>query len=125
MNSSHRKWWLFAWMIGYVALATIVVGSMLWERHAVLQDFGTPEAIANWRAWRGDVAEHQAEPGPVQRQVPKSDEPPALVLMRDYFKVSMVGAVFFTSLLYWIMAWFISGALHGTNPPHRKSAATG
>jgi hypothetical protein len=35
--------------------------------------------------------------------------------MRDYFSFSMFGASFFTSILYWIMAWFITGALGGSN----------
>jgi hypothetical protein len=45
--------------------------------------------------------------------VPKSDEPPALVLMRDYFTVLMFGAILFSSMLYWIMAWFVTGILRG------------
>ena len=38
-------------------------------------------------------------------------EPPALVLMRDYFVVSLVGATLFSSMLYWVMGWFVTGAL--------------
>jgi hypothetical protein len=110
MNSNRRKTWFAALVAGYIALVTAVVGSMLWQRHAIFHEFGTPEALANWQSWRGDVQQNQSEPGPVQRQVPKSTEPPALVLMRDYFTVSMFGAIFFTSILYWIMAWFIAGA---------------
>jgi hypothetical protein len=41
--------------------------------------------------------------------VPKSTEPPALVLTRDYFSVSLGGAVLFSSLLYWVIAWFVTG----------------
>ncbi len=115
MDSKRRTLWFTGLMVGYIALLAAVVGSMFWERHAVLMEFGTPEALANWQSWRGDVQQNQSEPGPVQRQVPKSDEPPALVLMRDYFAVSMFGATFFTSILYWIMAWFITGALGGNS----------
>jgi hypothetical protein len=43
--------------------------------------------------------------------VPKSTEPPALVLMRDYFIVSLVGAILFTTVLYWVIAWFVMGIL--------------
>jgi hypothetical protein len=31
--------------------------------------------------------------------------------MRDYFGESLVGAVLFTSVLYWVIAWFIMGML--------------
>jgi hypothetical protein len=109
--SASRKTWLWLWIAGYAALLAGVVGGMLWVRQSVLTEFAKPESIADWQSWREDVIEGQASPGPVQRRVPKSLEPPALVLMRDYFTVSIVGATFFTSILYWIGAWFITGAL--------------
>ncbi len=111
MSSLRISRWLRGWIIGYVALAGAVVGSMFWARHTVLTEFSTPESIADWRAWREDVRQQQANLGPVERRVPKSEEPPALVLMRDYFIVSLMGATFFTSLLYWVVAWFVTGAL--------------
>jgi hypothetical protein len=43
--------------------------------------------------------------------VPNSAEPPALVLMRDYFVVSLAGAILFSTVLYWITAWFVTGIL--------------
>jgi hypothetical protein len=61
------------------------------------------------------VRQQQKLPGPVQRRVPKSAEPPALVLMRDYFGVSMAGAILFSSVLYWVIAWFVSGIVSGNN----------
>jgi hypothetical protein len=111
MDSNRRKLWFTGLIVGYVALLVTVVGSMLWERHAVLSELSTAESKADWESWRSDVRHEQTNPGPVERRIPKSDEPPALVLMRDYFTVSMFGATFFTSILYWIMAWFITGAL--------------
>lgn len=103
------------WLVGYVVLVAAIVGSMVWERHAVLTDLSTPDSLADWEAWRQDVRQQQANPGPVKRRVPKSDEPPALILMRDYFVVSLAGAIFFTSMLYWIMAWLVTGAVRGTS----------
>ena len=100
--------------MGYVALLGTVVGAMIWERQKVLTELSTPTSMADWEAWRADVRQQQANPGPVERRVPKSNEPPALVLMRDYFAVSIVGATFFTSLLYWIVAWCVTGALSGS-----------
>lgn len=92
-------------------LMGVVVGSMLWERQKVIAELSTPQSIADWEMWREDVRHQQIDPGPVQRRVPKSAEPPALVLMRDYFGVSLVGATLFSSVLYWIVAWFVTGAL--------------
>jgi hypothetical protein len=118
MTKSRRiSGWLFGWLIAYALLMAAIVGSMFWVRHTVFTQYSTDEAIADWQAWRGDVASQQTNPGPVKRDIPKSEVPPALVLMRDYFAVSLTGAVFFTSLLYWIMAWFVTGAIKNTQQP--------
>lgn len=116
MTESPRiNGWLLGWLVAYATLMLAVVGSLFWVRHTVLTQYSTPEAIADWQAWRGDVTNQQTNPGPVKRDIPKSEVPPALVLMRDYFVVSLFGATFFTSLLYWIMAWFVTGAI-GNGP---------
>jgi hypothetical protein len=101
-------WWRW-WTLGYVVLVCVVVGTMLWLRQSAVPDWSSPKSVSDWQAWQQDVREQQAKHGPVERRVPKSDEPPALVLMRDFFAVMMVGALLFSSLLYWIMAWFVTG----------------
>jgi hypothetical protein len=103
--------WLGCWITGYLAIAGLVVLAMLAARSRALERLSTPESIAQWKAWQEDVRRQQAHPAPVQRQVPNSSEPPALVLMRDYFAVSLVGALVFSTALYWITAWFVSGIL--------------
>jgi hypothetical protein len=110
LTTPTKLWWI-GWLIGHVVLICAIVGTLLALRHSVLTTFATPEVQADWEAWREDVRRQQVEPGPVQRRIPKSAEPPALVLMRDHFTVSLVGAVFFSSLLYWVVAWLVSGAL--------------
>jgi hypothetical protein len=103
-------WWRW-WIVGYVVLLGTVFGTMFWMRQSAAADLSSPKSIADWQAWREDVRQQQTNGGPVERRVPKSDEPPQLVLMRDYFAVLMVGAVLFSSILYWIMAWFVAGIL--------------
>ena len=102
--------WLRWWMLGYFVLLTAVVCAMIWTKLAVVSQ-SSQTSISDWQTWREDERERQLHPGPVERRVPKSDEPPALVLMRDYFAVLMVGAVLFSSLLFWITAWFITGMM--------------
>jgi hypothetical protein len=102
--------WLW-WMAAYVVLLVAVVLAMAKARQWAIAQLSTPESTAAWQEWREDVERQQTERSPVQRRVPKSDEPPALVLMRDSFAVTMIGAVLFTSMLYWVMAWFISGMI--------------
>ena len=87
---------------------------MLWLRHSTVPELSSQKSISDWQEWKvANVKEQQSHSSPVERRVPKSDEPPALVLMRDFFAVIMVGALLFSSLLYWIMAWFVTGILKG------------
>src|SRR5262245_29150459 len=113
---SPPKSWLRWWLAAYLLVAASVIGAMFYVRQSAFATYSSPESIADWRAWKSDVEHQQTNPGPVQRRVPDSNEPPALVLMRDFFAVSLVGAVFFTSLLYWILAWLITGALTNHSP---------
>ncbi|MEX0612836.1 MAG: hypothetical protein WD738_22820 [Pirellulales bacterium] len=103
--------WLRWWIIGYAVGSCIVVWSMLAARDRAITELSTPQSVAQWQAWRTDVEQQQTTPGPVQRRVPKSSQPPALILMRDYFAVSLVGAVLFSTLLYWVIAWLVTGML--------------
>jgi hypothetical protein len=95
-------------------LIAAVVSWLVSARHWALAELVTPQSIGQWQAWRDDVRQQQTRPGPVRRKVPKSSEPPALVLMRDYFGVSLAGAILFSTVLYWVIAWFVNG-IFGVN----------
>jgi hypothetical protein len=88
---------------GYVAMVIAIVWSLVSARHWTFAELATPQATEEWQQWREEARRRQ------DRRVPKSEEPPALVLMRDYFAVCLIGAIFFTSLLYWILAWLVIG----------------
>jgi len=103
--------WIWLWGVGYVLLAIAIVWWMFAARDWALANLSTPESTAAWETWREDVRASQDRPSPVQRRVPKSAEPPALVLTRDYFGVALGGAVVFSSLVYWVIAWFATGIL--------------
>jgi len=119
MSSPQRiSRWLRWWLIGYAVLIASVIAAMFWARHTAITRLSSSQSISDWQAWRSDVQSQQGHPGPVERRVPKSNEPPALVLMRDYFGILMTGAMLFSSVLYWIIAWFVSGILA---PPARPS----
>jgi hypothetical protein len=96
-----------------VALLVAVVWWLVSAREWARVELAKPESSAAWEAWRADVRENQDKPVPVQRRVPKSAEPPALVLTRDYFAVILSGAIVFSTLLYWVVAWFVMGMVGG------------
>lgn len=102
------------WGTCYVAMVVAVVWSLFSAQRWAVAELSTTEAMAEWQTWREDVEQRQ------DRRVPKSDEPPGLVLMRDYFAVCLVGSLLFTSILYWIIAWFVTGMLRAPLVERRR-----
>lgn len=81
LNSSNRMWW--PWAAGHIVLIAAIVWLLFSASKWALIELAKPESTAAWEEWREDVRANQNRPVPVQRRVPKSAEPPALVLTRD------------------------------------------
>ncbi len=97
-------------LTGWLVMLAVVVGGMFIVRANTLRVMSTPEAQAEWEAWRASDV-NQRDDLPVKRRPPKSPEPPALVLMRDHFPVLLGAAVVFGSLLYGALGFAVKGAL--------------
>lgn len=110
-----------AWLAAYLIVMTGVVVSMLHQRRVTLSTMDTPEARAQWQAWR-DAPPNQRADLPVRRRPPSTDEPPALILMRDYFGVMMSAAVVFGSLLFATIMFSVRGVLWRD---HRQASSPG
>ena len=97
-------------MVGLVFL----LGS---ARRWALTELASPDAQQQWETWREDVREGQdPQSDTVERRVPGSSEPPALVLMRDYYWTCLIAAVGLSTLLYAVLAWFFFGAVLQQRP---------
>jgi len=95
-------------------LLVLLVGvtyAMFRARASVLEGFGDGQAQQQWDQWRSAVERGNANVGPVERKVPRSDEPPTLVLMRDYFTVCLTGVLVLTALVYGTFAFLVRGVL--------------
>jgi hypothetical protein len=97
------------WLAAYLALIVAVVVAMLQLRRVTVRTLGTPQARAEWEAWRTSPPNQRSDL-PVKRRPPASPEPPALVLMRDYFGVMLAAALVFSSLLFAALAIAFRGA---------------
>jgi hypothetical protein len=106
-HSNRLPYRLVLWSAGYAAMLAAIGWSMVQARTWALDNLATTQSIEDWREWRDDAA---TMPG---RRVPTVAEPPGLVLMRDHFAVCVIGAIVFSSLLYWVIAWFMTGMLRG------------
>lgn len=89
--------------IGWLALTVALVVSLFALRERTL----TPAAVAAsqqaWESWREDARKMNSTDAPVKRRVSPSADPPALVLMRDYFGTCLSAGLFFGSALYWVV----------------------
>jgi hypothetical protein len=101
---------IFLYGVLYVALLAVVGGGSFYARSWAISVYGSPAAQAQWDAWRKDAARLATE-GPVNRRVPKSDKPPALVLATTYFGVCLTIALVLTTVLFWTVAFFVQGVL--------------
>jgi len=97
---------LFLYLVGG---AGIVLALSQW-RTAALAELNTPEELARWQKWKSEAARQE---GPVVRRPPTSDEPPTLVLLRDYFAVLLVASLVFYSFLFALAVFLGCGILRG------------
>lgn len=105
---------ILGWM-GLVVVVASVAAAMLWARAGAIRTYGTADAQAEWDDWREEAREQAASGGPVERKVPKSVEPPALVLMRDHF-LACLGAALVAALgVYGTFFILLRGSMGNAN----------
>lgn len=109
---------------GYTAVMAAVVAGMFVARRRVFAAFDTPEAHAQWTAWREETSRlSKTDDDPMKRREAKSLEPPALVFFRDYFGTAIATGVIGSTLFYWFTAFLIRGSLR-TPAAHTSPQAT-
>lgn len=104
-----------AWLVGYVVIICCLLGGLLYARQVALSTYGSEAAQEEWDDWRDDAKKMASSDGPVRRRMPKSVEPPALVLMRDYFAVCVVIALVLCTVLFGTVMLFARGI--ASTPP--------
>jgi len=108
-----------AWLAAVVLPPVVLMRS----RADWLGQLDRPEARSDWDAFRQDMREQSGRDGPVQRKVPRSAEPPALVWLRDYFRLAVVAWVLFTGVLGGFFCLLVAGVLGGRSGTGGRSAA--
>jgi hypothetical protein len=108
-------------VIGYFVFAAALIVGMFQVRESMVPELSTPQSQADWESWRAEAAQQDGKHGPVQRVVPKSPEPPLLVLLRDYFPACVVGLLLPLTALYAVIAWMICGVLRQANSSRSRS----
>lgn len=102
-----------AWLV-------LVVGPPLllarWRDERLAQLAG-PAVQAEWDAFRDAMRRQSDRSGPVQRKVPRSDEPPELVWLRDHFRLAVTAWVVLGGTLGGFVALLALGMTAGARPP--------
>lgn len=100
-------------------LATIVAPplTLAWWRTGRLAQLADPEVQADWNSFREAMRRESDGSGPVQRKVPRSQEPPELVWLRDYFWLAVAAWVLLGGTLGGCLAAFVLGAARRVNGP--------
>lgn len=100
MSPPDRLFRLSIWpLLVYVLFVVAICGGMITVRRQTLARLDTPQAMRQWQRWRNATQNVVDGESPVKRRLPSTDEPPAVILMRDYFTTCLVGAVLFGTLL--------------------------
>ena len=95
---------------GWLLLVLMMVGALHTAREWVLDRFSSQEAHQQWGEWVEAAKQQASGNGPVQRRVPKSADPPVLLLMRDYYGTCLGMSLFLSTCLYGTFVWLLRGA---------------
>lgn len=114
-TSRGRIW---GWFAGWLVLAAVVSLLLVATQRRVVASLDRPEVRAEWQRWKEEAQrQSQLGAGPVQRKAPRTNEPPALILLRDHFPAVWGSALILSSCLY----AFFAIALQGAVRTHRRS----
>ena len=102
----------------YVAVLAGIVIWVLHKRESMLAQLDQPAQIEGWQEWRAAAAKQDGTHGPVAREVPRSDEPPMLMMMRDNFPAIFFAATVFPAIILGFFLLVLRGVLRQSgNPP--------
>jgi hypothetical protein len=111
------------WLIAYLVTMAGLVWGVVSVRGSTVADLSRPESLAQWRQWKEDTQRQTAEgkSSPVARKPVNSDEPPSLILMRDYFPAILAVALLVASFSF----GFLMVLVRGVWASGRKAALAG
>ncbi len=108
-NSLLTNGWL--WGAGYLLMLVGIVVGMRQAQQWSVDTYDNEQAVNGWQEFRTDVI-NQPDNAPVSRRTPKSETPPAKVLLNDYFAVCLTLSIVLCSALYVTFMVMIRGAIN-------------
>jgi hypothetical protein len=108
---------LLLWLAAYLALLAVISTGLVYVRRQMVAELSSPQALADWLAWKAETERQAGSPGlPARRQV-QSDEPPTLILLRDHFGVVVAMSLTAASCLFGFLMLVVRGTKKQALPP--------
>lgn len=105
----------------YIALIGGLVISFSRAANWAESNYQSEQAFENWEQWRQEAKEQSQGKGPVKRRVPKTEAPPALILVKEHYYSLLTISIVLSTALYATFAFFVRGVfLSGEPAPNRK-----
>jgi hypothetical protein len=102
------------WLVAYVVWICLLLAALFQARDYTLEHLADETSRGQWQQFKRDTRAKTGldgpVEGPVQRKVPRPDEPPQLLLLRDYFGTCVSGTVLFGSALFAMIMIALRGA---------------
>lgn len=106
MKLSATSW---LWLAGYLMAMTALVAVLVVARTRVVERLSQPEAQRQWQDWRDAAQRRNDSQGPAGRRVVVSEEPPALVLLRDRFPAIVATSLLIGSFMFVFLMFLARG----------------
>jgi Na+/H+-dicarboxylate symporter len=99
------------WFVGYLITMAAILCGMIALRNKQLDGNHSASTQADWQQWRHEVERQSTGKGPVQRSIPKSLDPPIMILFSENFAVILIFSLLFGSAFYFIFYFFVRATL--------------
>ena len=103
------------WCLAYVAMSALLIAGFSNFRSWAKDTYATEAAQVQWQAWKSDVR-NQADAAPVQRREPKSDQPPAIVLLFQYYWICLGITLVLSTVLFVVFMILVRGVIQSPGP---------
>jgi len=101
---------LVLWAAAYLVLLTVLSTALVYARGEKVAELSSPQALADWEAWKAETQRQASLPGLPSRRPVHSNEPPTLILLRDHFAVVLGMSLTVASCLFGFLMFVIRGA---------------
>jgi len=115
---------LFTLLAAYLATTGLILWGLHTARERVIADMSEPASLEGWHYWAEETRRTPEPDQPVARRAIKSEEPPALILMRDHFGSIQAVSLAVGSFLFAFLVFLTQGIWRQRRDPSQPAGVT-